>query len=190
MDIGDPGAGTTLLSYGNVALAFSFILFDAVISSTFGLGVGSSLVTAAIRCVIQLSVVALVLKKVFEANNPWAVAGIACASSFIFRSSFILTQSFLQGLLNIMGTTETGMKLRLPDKRMLNPSCDSYQQVEETIRPYGEHMLIEWPLSFILKTIRLVPCCTYWDDWVYNPRLYNRYSLCNVHRPILAARAV
>ncbi|KAI0090976.1 hypothetical protein BDY19DRAFT_932767 [Irpex rosettiformis] len=83
-----PGAPSNDLSWGNVGLAFSFILFDDICSRTFGLGVDSSLVTAAVRCVVQLSLVALVLQKVFEANNPWAVAGIAF-------------------LLNLMGTTET-----------------------------------------------------------------------------------
>lgn len=74
----DPGGPTSPLTWGNVGLAFSFILFDAVVSFVAGLGVGSSLVTAAVRCVLQLSVVALVLQKVFETNNPFAVAGIAC----------------------------------------------------------------------------------------------------------------
>ncbi|KAI0775146.1 UPF0014-domain-containing protein [Trametes elegans] len=87
MDPG-PGSSTTHLNWGNVGLAFSFILLDGFLSTTFGLGVGSSLVTAAVRCVVQLSVVALVLQKVFETNNPWAVAGMAC-------------------LLNLMGTAET-----------------------------------------------------------------------------------
>ena len=73
-----PGAATSPLSWGNVGLAFSFIVFDAVVSLGFGLGVGSGLVTAALRCIVQLSVVALVLQRVFETNNPWAVAGIAC----------------------------------------------------------------------------------------------------------------
>lgn len=69
---------TNDLSWGNVGLAFSFIVFDAVISRVYGLGVGSSLTTAALRCVLQLSVVAIILQKIFETNNPWAVAGIAC----------------------------------------------------------------------------------------------------------------
>ena len=60
----------THLTYGNVGLAFSFILFDAFISFFFGLGVGGSLITAAVRCVLQLAVVATLLQKVFEANNP------------------------------------------------------------------------------------------------------------------------
>jgi ABC-type iron transport system FetAB permease component len=75
---GGTGSSTKDLTWENVGLAFSFILFDAIFSRLFGLGVGSSLVTAAVRCVVQLTLVALVLQKVFEADNPWAVAGIAC----------------------------------------------------------------------------------------------------------------
>lgn len=77
MDVAQPDG--THLTFNNIGLAFSFILFDALVSTTLGLGVGSSLVTASVRCVVQLSLVALILQKVFEANNPWAVAGIACA---------------------------------------------------------------------------------------------------------------
>ena len=73
-----PGPDTdTHLTYAHVGLAFSFILFDAFVSFFFGLGVGSSLVTAAVRCVLQLAIVGTLLQKVFEANNPLAVAGIA-----------------------------------------------------------------------------------------------------------------
>ncbi|KAF7981299.1 hypothetical protein HWV62_34221 [Athelia sp. TMB] len=85
----DPGSDKDVtLTYANVGLAFSFICFDALVSFFFGLGVGSSLVTAAVRCVLQLAVVATLLQKVFEADNPFAVAGIAA-------------------LLNLMGTFET-----------------------------------------------------------------------------------
>lgn len=68
---------TTHLTYANVGLAFSFILFDAILSFFFGLGVGTSLVTSAVRCVVQLAIVATLLQKVFETRNPWAVAAIA-----------------------------------------------------------------------------------------------------------------
>ncbi|CCL98639.1 uncharacterized protein FIBRA_00641 [Fibroporia radiculosa] len=83
----DPGASTTSLSWANVGLAFSFILFNAVVSLFYGLGIGSSLVTAAVRCILQLSVVALLLQKVFETNNPYA--------------------RVTEVLLNLMGTIET-----------------------------------------------------------------------------------
>ena len=81
---GGPGASTKDLTWENVGLAFSFILFDALCSKFFGLGIGTSLVTAAVRCVVQLTLVALILQKVFDANHPWAVAGIACP----FQRSF------------------------------------------------------------------------------------------------------
>lgn len=71
----------THLTWANVGLGFAFIVFDAVVSQFFGLGVGVPLVTAAVRCIVQLSVVAIVLQKVFEANNVWGVAGIAGAFS-------------------------------------------------------------------------------------------------------------
>lgn len=72
-----PATPSSDLTWGNVGLAFSFIVLNAVVSRTLDLGVGAALVTAAVRCVVQLSLVALILQKVFETNNPWAVAGIA-----------------------------------------------------------------------------------------------------------------
>ncbi|KAK0233949.1 hypothetical protein IW262DRAFT_124467 [Armillaria fumosa] len=82
MDSGDN------LTWFNVGLAFSFIALNAVISKIFHLGIGVSLVTAAVRCMVQLAFVATLLQSVFETDNPWAVAGIAF-------------------LLNVMGTFET-----------------------------------------------------------------------------------
>ena len=105
MDEG-PETPTTDLTWDNVGLAFSFIVLDAVVSRTFGLGVGTSLVTAALRCVAQLTLVALVLQKVFETNNPWAVAAIACAFLICVGIPQMLTK--LVVLLNLLGTIETG----------------------------------------------------------------------------------
>lgn len=70
--------GTPDLHWQNVALAASFIVFNAALSYGFQLGVGSSLVTAAVRCVIQLTLVSYILESIFDTNHPAAVAGIAC----------------------------------------------------------------------------------------------------------------
>lgn len=86
------------LTWGNVGLAFSFILFDAVVSKIFGLGIGTSLMTAAVRCVVQLTLVALILQKVFDTNNPWGVAGIACAYCLLHRFDALITCCFLISL--------------------------------------------------------------------------------------------
>lgn len=65
------------LTWANVGLGFSFILLDAVLSKLFNLRIEGSLVSAALRCIIQLATVGLILQRVFEANHPLAVAGIA-----------------------------------------------------------------------------------------------------------------
>ncbi|KAJ7592680.1 UPF0014 family [Mycena floridula] len=66
------------LTWFNVLLAFIFILSNSAAATYLGLGgIGSSLLTAALRCIVQLAVVALVLRKVFETESPWLVAGIA-----------------------------------------------------------------------------------------------------------------
>lgn len=78
----------TQLTWVNVAIGLLFIVFDAVLSGVLGLGIGTSLMVAAARCILQLSVMSLVLGKVFESHNIFAVAGIAL-------------------LLNVLGAIET-----------------------------------------------------------------------------------
>ena len=75
---GPPHGPSVTLDWTNVGLSFSFILFNIALSTYFGLGVGSSLFTAALRTVGQLAVVGVILQQVFEADNPWVVGGIAC----------------------------------------------------------------------------------------------------------------
>lgn len=65
------------LTWLNVSIGLGFILFDAVLSLILGLGIGGSLVVAAIRCVVQLTIMGLLLDKVFASNNVWGVVGIA-----------------------------------------------------------------------------------------------------------------
>lgn len=84
---------STHLDWGNVGLGFSFIIFNALISTSLQLGVGSSLLSAAIRCVVQLGLVATVLQKVFETNNPWAVGGIACLMNLLGTVEAVINKS-------------------------------------------------------------------------------------------------
>ena len=77
MDQG-PAGPLTSLTWKHVAYAFTFVLFDAFISLIYRLGVGTSMITASVRCIVQLSFLALILQKVFDTNNPFVVAAIAC----------------------------------------------------------------------------------------------------------------
>jgi hypothetical protein len=76
------------LTWTNVAIGLTFILFDVGVSTILRLGVGVSLLVAALRCIGQLAVVATVLQGVFEHKNPWSVAGIACESD-----SFLIVEN-------------------------------------------------------------------------------------------------
>ena len=80
------------LTWTNVAIGLTFILFDVGVSTTLRLGVGISLSVAALRCIGQLALVATVLQGVFEHKNPWSVAGIARESD-----SLLVTQNNANG---------------------------------------------------------------------------------------------
>jgi ABC-type iron transport system FetAB permease component len=66
------------LGWSHVGFGLTFIAFNAVISQALQLRLGASLVVAALRCVVQLTLVATVLQRVFAAKSIWAVTGIAC----------------------------------------------------------------------------------------------------------------
>jgi len=109
--VGPSAEESTHLTWVNVGLGFSFILFNAIVSTSLNLGVGNSLVTSALQCVIQLAIMRLLLQRMLEMNNPWAVAGIACTfpSSWGLGNSLTIVGSLqFKVLLNFMGTIEAG----------------------------------------------------------------------------------
>ncbi|KAJ3559409.1 hypothetical protein NP233_g11270 [Leucocoprinus birnbaumii] len=79
----------TELGWDNVTIALAFILFDTFVSGVLKIGVGTSLLVSAVRCMVQLTVVATILQQVFSAEDPWVVTGISI-------------------LLNLLGTIEIG----------------------------------------------------------------------------------
>ena len=88
------------LTWVNVGISLTFVLFDIGVSSIFRLGIGLSLLIAGLRCVGQLALVATLLHEVFETKNPWLIFLICCVfvlpsfsiqenSSFIFVFSHV-----------------------------------------------------------------------------------------------------
>jgi ABC-type iron transport system FetAB permease component len=69
---GDGISRSPTLSWTNVLIGLLFIAFDSILSLILGLGIGGSL-----RCVLQLTVMGLVLDKAFASQNVWSVVGIA-----------------------------------------------------------------------------------------------------------------
>ncbi|GBF92795.1 ABC transporter permease [Raphidocelis subcapitata] len=67
-----PG-GVLALSPLAVALAAALIAVQALVSLRFRLGLHTQLAVAAVRCVLQLSVLGYILVPIFDANNIWLV---------------------------------------------------------------------------------------------------------------------
>lgn len=81
------------LTWINIGIGLLFLLLDALLSVTLQLGLSTSLLTAAARCVIQLTLMGFVLQKVFETDNPWAVAGITCLLILLGTTEVVYNKS-------------------------------------------------------------------------------------------------
>jgi ABC-type iron transport system FetAB permease component len=65
------------LEWSHVGIGLAFVAFNSAISHVLHLHVGTSLAIAAVRCIVQLTLVATILQRVFATENWWVVAGIA-----------------------------------------------------------------------------------------------------------------
>lgn len=105
-----PTSTETELGWENVAIALAFILFNTFLSGVLRIGVGTSLLVSAVRCILQLTVVATILQQVFAAEDKWVVAGISCkwpSTLPLWSHSYTLVLV----LLNLLGTIEIGMSI-------------------------------------------------------------------------------
>jgi putative ABC transport system permease protein len=67
------------LGYVDIALAASLLTVNAGLSIFYGLGTGRRLLIAAVRMVVQLTLVGLVLKALFTTVSPWLTLLVAIA---------------------------------------------------------------------------------------------------------------
>ena len=69
--------GYIALDYTDVLLASVFLFLNGVLSIVLRLGLERSLAIAAVRMVVQLLMVGLLLKFLFEVASPWLTLGVA-----------------------------------------------------------------------------------------------------------------
>ncbi|KAL1674169.1 hypothetical protein EV122DRAFT_221245 [Schizophyllum commune] len=81
------------ITYLNVSIAFTFIIVDAALSAYYNLDIGGKLVWAACRCVVQLSILGLILRPVFEMNNPLFVAGLVLLLNCLGTMEVVINKS-------------------------------------------------------------------------------------------------
>jgi ABC-type iron transport system FetAB permease component len=90
MDTSPPSSDANL-GWSNVGIGVVFVVVNAVLSNALQLHIEGSLAVAALRCIVQLAFVATILQRVFDAQNPWAVAGITRASFFFVWALSVTT---------------------------------------------------------------------------------------------------
>jgi putative ABC transport system permease protein len=74
-----PAEGPVAISALDLALASSLLLANGAVSLWLRLGLGRQLLVAGLRTVVQLSLLGLVLLRVFAGGEPWLVLSIALA---------------------------------------------------------------------------------------------------------------
>jgi UDP-glucose/iron transport system permease protein len=95
----------------DLVLASGLLVLNFALSAAFQLGLGRRLFVAAIRMVVQLSLVGLVLEWVFTSANGFTVLGIALAMSVIAgvtaarRTRIRFLAAYLDAVVVIVGTT-------------------------------------------------------------------------------------
>ncbi|KAJ1911376.1 hypothetical protein H4219_005962 [Mycoemilia scoparia] len=67
------------ITWLNVVVAGVLLLVNVFMSHTMGLGISRSLIISALRCVCQLTVMALILREVFLTQNPFYIFGMTIA---------------------------------------------------------------------------------------------------------------
>jgi putative ABC transport system permease protein len=68
-----------LLGYGDLAIAAVLVVANAILSWMLNLGLGRTMLVAAVRAVVQLLLVGLVLRTVFAIASPLLVGAVALA---------------------------------------------------------------------------------------------------------------
>ena len=68
---------THLLSYTDLLAGAALVLINAALSLLLNLGVGRALLIAAARATVQLLLVGLILRYVFDSSSPWLILGVA-----------------------------------------------------------------------------------------------------------------
>ena len=79
----------TILSWTDVTIAASLILINGIISWRMRLGLGQRVMWSAIRMTVQLTLLGLVLRQIFDMSHPAPVIALAAAMTIIAGASAV-----------------------------------------------------------------------------------------------------
>ncbi|ORX96395.1 UPF0014-domain-containing protein [Basidiobolus meristosporus CBS 931.73] len=119
-----PYEETTPLTWTHVARAYSFVIVNVLLSQLFQLKLSYSLIVSSIRCMVQLTVMGLLLRLIFDANSPWIVALMTIAFLILGAYETVYQQSRRRYTGMVTSRTLTnllGMMFALKYKPFWNP---------------------------------------------------------------------
>ncbi len=158
------------LSWSQVILGFSFVEFNSVVLAwqMLRLDIGVSLAIAALRCMVQLTVVTVFLRYMFPVRGVWAVMKIT-------RTFLMLLQN--DGTLTRMAASATGCPQGIRDRCVLR--CHMNRHVTDRI-------------SLVIKAerrcqlmVRHSVCVNLWRQRADSLLLCLHFPVfCRVHGPI------
>jgi hypothetical protein len=136
MDTAPPGPN---LQWSNVGFGFAFIAMNMALSQVLQLQIGTSLVISALRCTVQLTFVATILKHVFAAQNIWIVAAIARSS---YTSIFLTVAHYYRPANGDASAAELAWHVRNWCVFISSPECQidvicSRDQSSEKVSAHG-----------------------------------------------------
>ncbi|KAI8923691.1 hypothetical protein BC831DRAFT_428656 [Entophlyctis helioformis] len=107
-----PQMGAKELGWANVGIASLLLVVNGLISIYFGLGLEVDIIVAALRCIVQLTLLSVALEPVFAVNQPlpvFAIASllvlIACSEVYYSRTAYRHQYMFFSVLVSIMAST-------------------------------------------------------------------------------------
>ncbi|CAG8466932.1 14877_t:CDS:2 [Funneliformis mosseae] len=128
----ETGGVESTLHWYHVGIASTFIIINGIISIWLGLHLEASLFVSSVRCVVQLTLMGLVLEDVFKADNPFIVLAMIFILVFLGANEIVLHKSkrrhsgmFISVLLSlglstlVIGTI--GSRYALDQKEFWNP---------------------------------------------------------------------
>ena len=86
--------GSFVLSYFDLALAASLLVFNAGLSIVFGLNLERRMIWAAVRMVVQLLLVGLILHVLFNHNSLWLTVAIAIFMGLFAGREILVRQEY------------------------------------------------------------------------------------------------
>ncbi|CAO3635776.1 unnamed protein product [Cunninghamella blakesleeana] len=81
------------LSWYNVFVASTFLFINILISSRLKLGIGRSIFIAAIQCIIQLTVMGMILGYILKAKSPYLVFSLTFVMIFLSACETVYSKS-------------------------------------------------------------------------------------------------